>query len=110
MTPDAIDCAIAEFCGWTEIRPVDVDGRRYGTRPNSEGCRYRVEMIPSYHKCLNACHEMEKSLINNRDQWIDYLEGINCEPDAPAIWRCESFLRTIGKWQEPDKLSTHVAV
>ncbi len=53
---------------------------------------------------------MEKSLSNDWDQWTDYLEGINCEPDAPATWRCESFLRTIGKWQEPDKLSTHIAV
>lgn len=110
MELDAIDVAIAEYCGWSQITPQDSSQRRYGIPSNSAGEKYPVAMIPQFHCCLNACHEMEKSLSNNRDQWIDYLEGINREPDAPAIWRCESFLRTIGKWQEPDKLSTHVSV
>jgi hypothetical protein len=110
MTNDQIDTAIAEYVGWTEIHSPVQSGRLFGVRPNSENQDYRVQAIPQFHCCLNACHEMEKSLSNDWDQWTDYLEGINCEPDAPATWRCESFLRTIGKWQEPDKLSTHIAV
>jgi hypothetical protein len=39
---------------------------------------------------------------------------MNPECEAPvfatAAQKAEAFLRTIGKWQEPDKLSTHVAV
>lgn len=126
MTLEQIDIAIAEFCGWTEIRPVDVDRRRYGTRPNSEGCRYRVEMIPQYHRDLNAMHDAEQKLAKNlRIAYSNLLTSSGKYREfhrmsSVAMSRAHAFVRVVGKWQddimeddeedEVGQLSTHVSV
>lgn len=57
---------------------------------------------PDYLHDLNACHEMEKTLVNTFQYqlWLDRLTNRN-EWHATAAQRCEAFLRTIGKWKEP---------
>ena len=119
MTPDEIDTAIAEFRGWTNIHSVAESKRLYGFRPKSEDWKYRLEAVPQFHKCLNAMHDAENSL--NQEQAEDYLQSLS-ELDfisggggwvnacAPASERAEAFLRAVGRWQEPEKLSTHCAV
>ena len=112
MQPDAIDVAIAEYCGWSEITPQDSGKRRYGVRPNSFGEKYQIEMIPQFHACLNAMHKAETVLTY--EQFDEYYIQLSTKMVRPfhstAAQRSEAFLRTIGKWQEPDKLLTHIAV
>ena len=126
MTPDQIDKAIAEFCGWTEIQHYPESGRLWGNSPGSEGQFYRLNAVPQFHRCLNACHEAEKFAWQQawhfRAVFVDHLARI-INPaygyrdqsgydllDATAIQRAEALLKTVGLWQEPQKLSTHHAV
>ena len=128
MEPTQIDRVIGAYLGWTEIEFHGSSCRLFGITPNSKGKKYRIEAVPQFHKCLNACHEMEKAL-DAASEWngeehhacaeeayMGHLADITSRRDdwmlihATAIQRCEAFLRTIGKYQEPEKLSTHVAV
>ena len=125
MSNDQIDTAIAEFRGWTEIKTVG-SGRLYGYRPNSYGQAFRFTAVPQYHKCLNACNEAEQFTWAKewlfREDFVDYLARIINQVhgyrnqaafdllDATAMQRAEALLRTIGKWQESEKPSTHCAV
>ena len=117
MTNDQIDTAIAEFCGWTEIQLYPESGRLWGNRPGSEGQSYRLNAVPQYHRCLNAMHDAEKMLTyGDHCRNTDILEMIVGGPAykpatyAGAIQRAEALLKTVGLWQEPEKLSTHCAV
>ena len=123
MTPDQIDTAIAEFLGWTAIRHEDGSSRLWGLCPKSEAWKYRLQAVPRFHRCLNAMAEAEQGIIA-MDDGMDagcaryiYAGHLyrNCSPNqqpimATAIQRAEALLRTISKWQEPEKLSTHCAV
>ena len=112
MTPDQIDTAIAEFRGWTEIQRYPESGRLWGNRPGSEGESYRLNAVPQFHRCLNAMAEASRSLGLGRGTyitWIKHLWSV-CPIDAPANVRAEALLRTIGNYQEPEKLSTHCVV
>jgi hypothetical protein len=112
MTPQEINIAIAELCGWT----CDKDG--YWTHSDTE-MRKRLNLPsgcpPNYYGCLNACAEMEATL--KAEQWMSYLHYIydqvpgyregsywyeNFETQrqvasATAPQRCEAFLRVHGK-------------
>lgn len=112
MTDQEINIAIAEACGWTNIRTKNLpqfqdDRRTYllGTLSGSEEIH-----IPAYSNDLNAMHEAEKTLTGK--QVLEYVPILNrctkCFSHiTPAIMifatarqRAEAFLRTIGKWKE----------
>ncbi len=67
------------------------------------GCDNTAE-LPDYLNDLNACHEMEK--VMTRDQVYEYWVLLSDQSSiprsvlSPAPERCESFLRTIGKWED----------
>lgn len=122
MTPEEINVAMAELCGWeyndgSEVNPempefwIDPSGRH----------RYRKlcgsPPTPDYYHDLNAMNEAEKTLKGPQecDSYIRYLCVITdmCAPFesgplyswgpvvcATATQRAEAFLRTIGKWKE----------
>ena len=135
MTPDAIDQAIAEFIGWTDIESYSESYRLWGNRPGSEGESYRLNAVPRFHKCLNAMAEARKGL--NEKQQAEFIDTLNTNHntsdiyypdkgeqgfrkqlsldvfglvDTTATQQATALLRTIGKYQEPSKLSTHCAV
>ena len=107
MTNEQINGAIAEARGWTDVSdkipsPGECGGWAYGRMRgvNPEG--YRVN-VPDYCNDLNAMHEAEKRL--NSEQWVAYgkeLSRLKVFPmvHATARQRAESFLRTLGKWEE----------
>ena len=125
MEPDAIDVAIAEYLGWSQITPQDSSERRYGIRSNSAGEKYPIAMIPQYHKDLNAMHEAEQKLAKNlRIAYSNLLTSSGKYREfhrmsTMAMSRAHAFVRVVGKWEDPDmneederigELSTHVAV
>jgi hypothetical protein len=105
MTDEQINAAIAEACGWTEIRD-NVVGKAPGETAN------RVMFLPNYSTSLNAMHEAEKVLTEI--QWFYYLNelyNIVRLPNQPELQmkqavnatarqRAEAFLRTLGKWED----------
>ena len=126
MELDAIDVAIAEYCGWSQITPQDSSQRRYGIRSNSAGEKYPVAMIPQYHRDLNAMHEAEQKLAKNlRIAYSNLLTSSGKYREfhrmsLAAIIRAYAYIRVIGKWQDPimendeedavGQPSTHVSV
>jgi hypothetical protein len=126
MELDAIDVAIAEYLGWSQITPQDSSERRYGIRSNSAGEKYPIAMIPQYHKDLNAMHDAEMGLAKNlRIAYSNLLTSSGkyrefYRMSSVAMSRAHAFVRVIGKWQdeimendeedEIGQLSTHVAV
>ena len=104
MTDQQINQAIAEACGWTEMRD-NVVGKAPG-----ETCN-RVMFLPLYCTDLNAMAEAEKTLT--REQVREYqchMYDMACEIavtqgrwmpySATARYRAEAFLRALGKWEE----------
>ena len=103
MTPEQINIAIAEACGWTVIGHSD--GLLMGCRPGNSTIR---NPIPNYHDDLNACHEMENVLeLQDSDLFGRYVMEVARVVDlqggyyitATAPQRCEAFLKVIGKWE-----------
>lgn len=103
MKDEQINIAIAEACGWTDVKGRNLNGwwkEVSGTNP--EG---RIMATPNYCNDLNAMHEAEVALGLAYDRFQRELKGV-CERDrwciesAPARQRAEAFLRTIGKWEE----------
>ena len=106
MTPEAQRIAIAEACGWTDIRAQKIgnDHDSWGTK---DGQRNR---IPDYLSDLNAMHEAEKVLTD--EQWSKYDEELyrttgsslldaargKKRNHATAAQRTEAFLRTLNLW------------
>jgi len=111
MTDEQINAAIAEACGWTEVRANGDTGIYKGF---DNGAELRPD-IPDYGNDLNAMHEAEQHLwrkdYNMRYDYVDELGKI-LNPtvwhrmsatdmlDASARQRAEAFLRTLGKWEE----------
>jgi hypothetical protein len=105
MTDEQINAAIAKKCGWTEIRDNVV-----GKAPGETG--YRVMFLPKYSTSLNAMHEAEKVLTEDRNSYLttlaglvetDHLRGLDADWPwvcATARQRAEAFLKTLGKWEE----------
>ena len=104
MKPEQQRIAIAEACGWTDVKGTK------GVHPKArfKGCGYADDWIalPDYCNDLNAMQEVERAM-NNNDWWkfVEYLTnicggGIALGVSATAAQRAEAFLRTIGKWEE----------
>jgi hypothetical protein len=97
MTEQEINAAIAEACGWAEIKR-----RATGIRLNELGYRSDCEQIPNYVGDLNAMHEAEKGLEDPDcyEEWLaDVCGGTSYLFHATARQRAQAFLRTIGKWE-----------
>ena len=120
MTPEKQRIAIAEACGWTDIRrPCDSNyhdlptdtlrilyGRVCGIPPgwiHSQNSRPLLD----YPNDLNAMHEAEKTLTRGQlheymlnMQEVKGLGGNNhwLNFHATAIQRAEAFLRTLNLW------------
>jgi len=109
LTPEQINTAIAEFCGWTNIR----SGPSYPLH-GYLNC-HRLFPIPNYHGDLNACRKALSHLLESQQSEyqksdiafrVDFaLTRIMAtqRPRLPVICAtapqiCEALLRTIGKW------------
>lgn len=127
MKPDKQRIAIAEACGWKDVRGVThlgipPEGGRLFPYPEYHQEDWRLKPfhgIPDYLNDLNAMHEAEKTIENNPSLVLKYYQTlsdmIDRKPDgsqrfgaclyweslhASAKMRAEAFLRTIGKWEE----------
>jgi hypothetical protein len=101
MKPEKQRIAIAEVCGWTDVKGTK------GVHPKArfKGCGYADDWIalPDYCNDLNAMHEAENLGFRSAQQCRDYAEYLddgNGGHFATATERAEAFLRTIGKWEE----------
>jgi len=115
MTDEQINAAIAEACGWTEIRnSVYRHHKPWGHPPLNHD---RIKLLPDYCADLNAMHEAEKVLMQNNNWRIGEYEarlfssvgemnnvsswrGVSLCFHATARQRAEAFLRTLGKWDQ----------
>ena len=122
MTNEEIDIAIAEHCGWRNIKGIDyqpietdpyIDGPDQmfvGIHPESDSNSDEYEAIPDYCNDLNLMHEAMKTLSEEQVEkvWETLCDMIPFNShsfrnglvfDAPAKVRAEAFLRVIGKWE-----------
>lgn len=105
MTPEQINIAIAEWCGWKYHKPTEEELK--------SGSYYQFE--PDYYHNLNAVHKLE-TLLNieasaTYEALLDSIcnrpfteEGsclVTCGWHATAPQRCEALLRTLNLWKEP---------
>ena len=119
MTPEQINIAIAEACGYKPHIPGALGVKRWIAYDHEsgdlgDGVVYLAE-LPDYHSSLDAMHEVEKVLdANQRVTFGCHLarlgETYECTPGnerlfvnwgathATAAQRAEAFLRTLGKW------------
>lgn len=119
MTPEQINIAIAEACGWKWHGEATYGGTQCNGWWKDD--RYSFHGIPNYHGDLNACAAMEATTSYlERAKYADTLYAIipasQCsivasyegEHDfggyfglltATAPQRCEAFLRTKGLWK-----------
>jgi hypothetical protein len=111
MTDKQINAAIAEACGWTDIRNSGVwhNFALWGLPPQVKSLKETSSdyipvpnFVPNYCADLNAMHEAEKTLTI--EQWHDYVDFMpsqwECAVHATARQRAKAFLRTLGKWEE----------
>lgn len=115
MSPEAQRIIIAEVCGWKFRPPFKEFELTLENKAEALACWsapgndfWQTEIPPDYLNDLNAIHEAEKLLTG--EQRIDYLEHLReqtgCYADATyatAYQRAEAFLRTLGKWVEPQE-------
>ena len=114
MTPNAQRIAIAEACGWTEIRHNPRTEVWDGVPPKEQEHQWDV-LVPDYLTDLNAMHEAEKLAKITHDSavfdiWCRHLfrivegcelSGTTARPlnraivKATAAQRAEAFLRTL---------------
>lgn len=109
MTTEQQNIAIAEALGWKLHSELD----ETWCAPHQTDCPLVDELVPrpNYHGSLDACAEFEARL--EREQRFRYVvmvghlvkagekhqDGFTFTiMTAPAAIRCESYLRTIGKW------------
>jgi hypothetical protein len=104
MTDQQINAAIAEACGWKEIRD-NVVGKAPGETAN------RVFFLPNYSTSLNMMHEAEKVILPKFSNFyankLALITGADCSDEpvffcATARQRAEAFLRTLGKWEDEE--------
>ena len=110
MTDNQINRAIAEVCGWTDIRDNMV-----GKAPGETSTR--VMFLPLYCSNLNAMHEAEKAIFPYyatvyanklaRVTKADYSDDTEyfC---ATARQRAEAFLMALGKYKATTEESSAV--
>jgi hypothetical protein len=120
MTPEAQRIAIAKACGW-RVHPKD---RFIVSPPNAPHSVQPLNTIPDYLNDLNAMHEAEKVLPEDRQSvyadWLNYVHPTAdlAYPDqnvrgfrrelfseafhlmhATSAQRAEAFLRTLNLYQ-----------
>ncbi len=110
MSPEAQRIAIAEACGYKNLRWETFIGCRYLCDDATQfDFQYEqaVDEVPDYLSDLNAMHEAEKVMPNGMwtryVQWLAELAGGTARfvvAHAAAAQRAEAFLRTLGKWTE----------
>jgi hypothetical protein len=117
MKPEKQRIAIAEACGWKDIKDtnhesVDISSRSIsywsgltGVPPEFIHYEWNRVIIPDYLNNLNAIHEAEKNIRHDHDSWGKYLVFLSrsapeCRVFSTAAERAEAFLRTVGKWEE----------
>jgi hypothetical protein len=100
MKPEKQRMAIAEACGWTDVKGTK------GVHPKArfKGCGYADDWIslPDYLHDLNAMHEAENLVLRSAQQCRDYADALddgNGGHFATSAQRAEALLRTIGKWE-----------
>jgi hypothetical protein len=104
MTDKQINQAIAEACGWTEMRDNMV-----GKAPGETSTR--VMFLPLYCSNLNAMAKAEAVLkVADTHEYTNLLYDIACKNQEqtgkwlpysmPARQRAEAFLKALGKWEE----------
>lgn len=105
MKPEEQRIAIAEACGWTDVRRENVHdfGGLRGNKPND------VRMIvPSFCRSLDAMHEAEK-VLPDRQLYRHFLYLVALEDPlntanepafTTATQRAEAFLRTLNLWKD----------
>jgi hypothetical protein len=110
MKPEKQRIAIAEACGWTDVKGTK------GVHPKArfKGCGYADDWIalPDYLNNLNAMHEAEKVLSRGEHYnqtggfglYVQNLDFVRCGRkhliEATAAERARAFLLTLGKWEE----------
>jgi len=105
MTREAQRIAIAEACGWRNVRELDdlyPDGSVsagiwwQGLSPETGS----EELIPDYLNDLNAMHDAEKMLASAAQcrDYADMLDDGNGGHFATVAQRREAFLKTLGLW------------
>jgi hypothetical protein len=120
MSPEAQRIAIAEACGFTDVRMeewenVDIESRSiaYGTELQGTLNGER-KFVPDYLNDLDAMHEAEGSLsdpakrtyinalvlVVNESEWSKWPTA-----HATAAQRAEAFLRTLNLWVDAPEQS-----
>ena len=110
MTPEQINRAIAQACGWRSM-PFDHWLDPQGEVRGCFGAGDEQKFLPNYHGDLNAMHEAEKVLGDKQIEYYHLLVKATCwlstDPlasvkavRATAAPRAEAFLKTLGLWKE----------
>ena len=111
MTQEKQRIAIGIACGWQNVTPVVVQNVTHQGDDRTVGISSDSGWVPDYPNDLNACHEMEKVLMEKGvNAWWSYVAFINRHNPRPfgtetavhatAAQRCEAFLRTLGLWED----------
>ena len=112
MDPVKQRAAIAEYCGWKDVRGhmgIPPENGMLFPYPEHHEEDWRLKpfrVLPDYLNDLNAMHKAEHHLsMNMQDTYMEYITDITgikgwgvCH--ALAEVRAEAFLKTIGKWEE----------
>lgn len=116
MTPEEINIAIAEICGFTVVNNMlcNVIPDKNGD-PELESVGY----LPNYYESLDAMYDAEKTLGANEEKYMEILyrdvkidsyvlisdgehdfSGYFSISHVTAYERAEAFLRVYKKWKE----------
>jgi hypothetical protein len=108
MKPEQQRIAIAEACGWKNLRIERLAGGSHvlGKCPRDYTSSHGFASPPDYLNDLNAMHEAENLLINTENfeeyqshlAWCDH--GKYPEWRATAAQRAEAFLKTLNLWKD----------
>jgi len=107
MTPQAQRIAIAEACGWKDVKNVATKRETpiiKGITPDGKWSA----VIPDYINDLNVMHEAESLFflqLVEKKHWLTLSEvmgnGLQVGHwHATAAQRAEAFLKTLGLWQD----------
>jgi hypothetical protein len=103
---------IAEAC---EFKPLEFVPPKRGEfileqnnfrRWKKAGKTFHTDDLPDYFKDLNACHDMEKVVLENAGSWVRYVKEIKVQScltglphfHIPAAERAEAFGKTLNLW------------
>lgn len=114
MTPDQINTAIAELCGWTHPRVHSAAGLMHAPGMHDAA----LSFPPPYTHSRDACSEFESTITSTADRvkWLNTMREIvsrRCPKNkigAPlvsdfdiamstAMERCECWLKMKGRWE-----------